>query len=53
MGALMAEDPVTISRAEYDRLKVDQEFLECLQAAGVDNWSGYDYAQEMMEGTGV
>ena len=28
-----------------ERLKI----LDCLEAAGVDNWEGYDYAQEMYE----
>ena len=27
----------------------DLNFLGCLKAAGVDNWEGYDSAQEMME----
>ena len=40
---------VTISKLEYDQLLENSEFLECLEAAGVDNWSGYDYASEMME----
>lgn len=22
------------------------EFLDCLEAAGVDNWDGYEYAQD-------
>lgn len=22
------------------------EFLDCLESAGVDNWDGYEYAQE-------
>ena len=26
----------------------DHELLMCLEAAGVDNWCGYDDAQEMM-----
>ena len=34
---------------EYEQLKKDQEWLRCLEAAGVDNWSGYDYAHEMLE----
>lgn len=24
-------------------------WLDCLESAGVDNWSGYEYAQELME----
>ena len=46
----MSEETVTISKSEYQRLKDDQEFLECLSAAGVDNWEGYTVAvQEYAE----
>lgn len=41
------EEMVTITKAEYDSLKDDARWLLCLQDAGVDNWSGYSYAQEM------
>lgn len=44
------EDPeptITISQREYDSLKKDQNWLLCLEDAGVDNWSGIDYAYEM------
>ena len=37
---------VTMSYEEYDELVEDQRFLLCLEGAGVDNWSGYDYAVE-------
>lgn len=43
---------VTISKEEYERLLNRAEFLSCLEACGVDNWSGYGYAWEMMEGDG-
>lgn len=39
---------VTITKEEYDELIEQVEFLECLRGAGVDNWDGYEYAQEMM-----
>ena len=26
------------------------EFLDALRAAGVDNWSGYDYAVDLLNG---
>lgn len=29
------------------RIEEDLNWLECLENAGVDNWSGYDYAQEL------
>ena len=42
----MAEEIVTISKKEYDQLKHDSLFLECLQEAGVDNWEGYYEARK-------
>ena len=35
------EYTVTISKAYFDQLVRDQEFLEALRAAGVDNWCGW------------
>ena len=43
------EETITISKKEYESLLEDQKLLQCLQGAGVDNWSGYDYAMEMMK----
>lgn len=42
------EMQVTIPKAEYEELLESQHELNCLESAGVDNWSGYDYAQELM-----
>ena len=42
-------ETVTIPKAEYDKLLKDQEWLGFLEAAGVDNWEGYDYACEMRD----
>lgn len=42
----MNEETVTISRAMYEMLKEDSEFLAKLEAAGVDNWEGYGEAFE-------
>lgn len=36
-----------ITKGEYEDLLTDSKFLSCLQAAGVDNWDGYDYAVEI------
>lgn len=36
-----------ISEAESSAL-----WLGCLESAGVDNWSGFDYAQEMFTSEG-
>lgn len=34
---------------EFNNLLESQQFLDALQAAGVDNWDGYDIAREFME----
>lgn len=44
---LNEEEKVTITKQEYDQLKADSKWLGCLEAAGVDNWEGYDYAREL------
>jgi len=31
---------------EYKSLLEDAKFLQCLENAGVDNWDGYEWAQE-------
>ena len=33
-------------REALESVSDDAEFLECLESAGVDNWDGYEYAQE-------
>jgi DNA-directed RNA polymerase alpha subunit len=33
-----------------EKLEQRVEFLNCLEACGVDNWVGYEDAQDMMEG---
>jgi hypothetical protein len=40
---------VTISTDEYESLKESDRKLSALEAAGVDNWEGYDYAMEILE----
>lgn len=42
-------ETVTIPVTEYEELKERVRWLCALEAAGVDNWGGYDYAGEMME----
>ena len=37
---------ITITKKEYERFKEDSKKLEALEAAGVDNWAGYDSAIE-------
>lgn len=41
-------ETVTITKTEYAQLKEDQEWLRALEAAGVDNWEGYQYAQDII-----
>lgn len=40
---------VTIPRAQLERLLEAEMKLEALEAAGVDNWSGFDYAMEILQ----
>ena len=41
------QEMVTITKAEYNRLLDNEFWLECLDGAGVDNWEGYEEAQEL------
>ena len=43
------EKTITITEKEYNQLIKGQEFLQSLEAAGVDNWEGYDYALELIK----
>lgn len=45
----MTEETITITKKEYKKLVEDSAFLDALSAAGVDNWDGYDHAQEILE----
>ena len=38
---------VTMTKKEFDELTRDSTKLECLIAAGVDNWEGYPDAMDM------
>lgn len=42
----MDDTMVTIPLSEYEQLVADQQLLDALHAAGVDNWQGYDDAVE-------
>ena len=44
------DDKVIVSKSYLLELQKDRDMLCCLEAAGVDNWDGYCYALEMMEG---
>lgn len=43
----MPADTVTISVEEYNEMKDRLAWLDALEAAGVDNWSGFDSAGEL------
>lgn len=36
---------ISISRATYNQLIEDAQWLSCLEEAGVDNWQGFDEAR--------
>lgn len=40
---------ISIPEEEYKQMVQDIKFLDALRAAGVDNWSGYDYALDILE----
>jgi hypothetical protein len=46
----MDEEMITITKKEYDRLKKRSLKLQALDNAGVDNWDGYSYAMELLDG---
>ncbi len=40
------QEKITITVKEYAYLLDRDDFLTCLEGWGVDNWSGYDEAQQ-------
>ena len=42
------KEMVVITKEEYESLLEDSNFLSALKAAGVDNWSGYGEAFDIM-----
>lgn len=53
LGFMVAEDlyrdtPIGITEEDLDKLYDRSAFLNALEAAGVDNWEGYDVAQDML-----
>jgi len=44
----MSKETVTITKAEYEELVKNSNFLEALRCAGVDNWSGYGEAFDIL-----
>lgn len=45
----LKEETIEISKERYQVLITAEAFLNCLAACGVDNWDGYEMAQEMLE----
>lgn len=43
----MSEEMVTITKKEYDRLAKVDDWMDALEAAGVDNWDGVDLAHDI------
>ena len=41
------EPTITITQKAYDYLCEREDWLTALESAGVDNWTGFDYAQEI------
>ncbi len=41
------EEYVVIPKARYEELLDSEKWELAVRGAGVDNWSGYDYAMEM------
>ena len=35
------------AKVEFEKIKKELAFLESLRSAGVDNWSGYEYAWQL------
>ena len=44
-----AINTVTITEIEYKTLLSSQKFLNALEAAGLDNWDGYEQALDSMD----
>jgi hypothetical protein len=39
---------VTIPKCEYNSLREADRWLQALESAGVDNWDGISFAQELL-----
>ena len=45
----MKDDTVTISKTEYDNLVEQATWADALDFADVDNWGGYENAQQIFK----
>lgn len=41
---------IEVDKERYEELLEKEMWLEALETAGVDNWDGFDYAQEIYSG---
>ena len=49
----MGKTSVTIPIKAYENLVERSKWLAALEAAGVDNWEGYDLANQILDGEDV
>lgn len=47
---IKGEEFYLVPKATYERDSESIDWLMCLEAAGVDNWEGYDMARQMQRG---
>jgi hypothetical protein len=47
---LVEPTQIVIEEEEYKSLQEYSDFLQCLINAGVDNWSGYNFAVDLNRG---
>ena len=45
----LAQEIINISKERLDHLEERDEFLSALEQSGVDNWSGYEYAHDIVD----
>ena len=48
--AIEEKEMITISKVQYEYLLERDNWLNCLECAGVDNWEGYCYAIDIRDG---
>lgn len=44
---LQGQEMITIPKEDYDELMYQSTWLSALEAAGVDNWDGFEEAQRI------
>lgn len=44
------DNEVLVDKDHLQELEADRNWLDCLEACGVDNWSGFTDAQDMYTG---